>query len=249
MSVLASEASTLVDELVVANHILYDRGVVDGYGHISARVPDRSDTFHISRSLAPALVTADDIQTLDFSGNDVNGDPRPTYLERFIHAEIYRARPDVMAVVHSHSPSVIPFSVSQGTRLRAVCQMCGFLEGEAPVYEIRDDAGDGSDLLIRNPKLGAALVRKMEQHAAILMRGHGATIVGKSVRQAVFRSVYIELNARLQSSALHLGPVTYLTPAEAAAVSAVADGQLDRTWLLWAQEVAERTGRPTVAIC
>lgn len=228
--VLPSEA---VADLVTANHILFDQGVVDGFGHVSLRHPGRPDLFLLSRSMAPALVESGDILCFDLDAEPVTPDSPPAYLERFIHSEIYRARPDVMAVVHSHSPAVVPFGVVDGVPLRPVCHMCGFLGRGAPVFEIRECAGDGSDLLIRDRRLGAALARRLGLDAAVLMRGHGSTVVGVSVRQAVFRAVYTEVGARLQSEALRLGAVTYLTEDEAAAAAAANDTQIGRAWDLW----------------
>jgi len=212
---------------------------VDGFGHVSVRHGERPDRFLLARSMAPALVEASDLLTFDLDGNAVGNDPRTPYLERFIHGEIYRARPDVMAVVHSHSPCVIPFGVASGTPLRAICHMSGFLGAAAPVFEIRDAAGPASDMLIRDRALGAALARSLGSNAVVLMRGHGSTVVGKSVRQAVFRAVYTEVNARLQAEALRLGPVNYLTGEEAANASAANDGQLNRAWELWKMMAAQ----------
>jgi ribulose-5-phosphate 4-epimerase/fuculose-1-phosphate aldolase len=227
-----------IRELVDANHILFDQGVVDGFGHVSLRHPVRPDRFLLARSMAPALVTANDILAFDLDGAAVEAKGPAAYLERFIHSEIYRHRPDVVAVVHSHSPAVVPFSVVSGTALRPVCHMCGFLGAATPVFEIRDVAGSGSDLLIRDARLGAALAQSLGQGAAVLMRGHGSTVVGSSLRQAVFRAVYTELGARLQAEALRLGPVTYLTEEEAEAASRSNDGQIDRAWSLWLKAVS-----------
>jgi ribulose-5-phosphate 4-epimerase/fuculose-1-phosphate aldolase len=235
-------APALIDELVDANHILFHQGVVDGFGHVSARDPARSDQFLLARSMAPALVTRADILRFDQDGNALR-DKRTPYLERFIHAEIYRARPDVMAVVHSHSPCVIPFGVANGTPLRAICHMSGFLGATTPVFEIRAAAGPASDLLIRDRALGAALARSLGSRAVVLMRGHGSTTVGASVRQAVFRAVYAEVNARLQAEATRLGPVTYLTDGEAEAASAANDGQISRAWELWKIMAAQAAHR------
>src|SRR6185436_8583644 len=191
--------ASLVEELVDANHILFHQGVVDGFGHVSARHPGHKEVFLLSRSMAPALVTAADILSFDLDGNTLGRDARAPYLERFIHGEIYRARPDVMAIVHSHSPCVIPFGVAKGAPLRAICHMSGFLGAATPVFEIRDTAGPASDMLIRNRELGVALANSLGAHAAVLMRGHGSTVVGNGVRQAVFRAVYTEVKARLQA--------------------------------------------------
>jgi HCOMODA/2-hydroxy-3-carboxy-muconic semialdehyde decarboxylase len=224
----------LIAELVLANHILFRQGVVDGFGHVSARHDCDAGRFLLARSMAPALVAAADIMTFDLDSTAID-DGRTPYLERFIHGEIYRARPDVMAVVHSHSSAVIPFGVSTAT-LRPVSHMGGFLGEGAPVFEIRDAAGPASDMLIRDRALGAALARSLGGAAVALMRGHGAVAVGASIRHAVFRAIYTEVNARIAADALRLGPVTWLTPQEAANVAAANDGQLGRAWDLWARD-------------
>src|ERR1700742_1124037 len=153
--------SALLDDLVVANHILFDQGVVDAFGHVSVRHDKHSDRYLLARNMAPAEVTGDDIIEFDLDSVPVNGDARAVYLERFIHGEIYRRRPDVMAVVHSHSPPVVPFSVVPNIKLRPVCHMSGFLGQGVPTFEIRDVAGEGSDLLIRSRELGAVLAQSL----------------------------------------------------------------------------------------
>jgi ribulose-5-phosphate 4-epimerase/fuculose-1-phosphate aldolase len=223
-------------DLVTANHILFRQRVVDGFGHVSLRDPARADRFWMARRMAPRLVSAADILPFDLDGNVIAPDQRPIYLERFIHGEIYRVRPDVMSVVHSHSPAVIPFGIVRGLALRPVWHMSGFLGAGAPVFEIRDHAGAATDLLIRNRRLGASLAHTLGDSAVVLMRGHGATVVGGSLRRAVFRAVYAELNASLLAEALRLGPVTYLTPDEAQTSAATIDGQIDRAWTLWATD-------------
>ncbi len=236
---LLPEDAPLVAELVAANQILYRRAIVDAFGHVSLRRPHAADTFLISRSLAPQLVGPDDIQACDLQARVVGGNEQPGYLERFIHSEVYRVRPDVMAVVHSHSPAVLPFSVVPAQPLRPVCHMAGFIGTGAPVFEIRDAAGDGSDLLIRTRDLGRELAETLGQHAAVLMRGHGSTVVGASLEQAVFRANYLETNARIQLAALQLGDVTFLTPAEAEAASRTNDGGIGRAYALWKHELAQ----------
>ena len=143
-----------------------------------------------------------------------------------------------MAVVHSHSPAIVPFTVVRSARLRPIYHMCGFLGCATPTFEIREAAGEASDLLIRNAGLGAALARTLGPATAVLMRGHGSTVVGRWLRQAVFHAVYAETNARLQAAAMAMGEVTYLTEAEAAAAAAANDGQIDRSWALWLGEIA-----------
>ena len=232
----APPARTPREDLVIANHVLAKYGVVDGFGHASIRHPDHPDRFILARSMAPALVTLDDLLEFDLDSNpiDPNG-PRP-YLERFIHGEIYRSRPDVMAIVHHHSPSVIPFGAT-GVKLRPIYHMSGFLGAGVPVYDIRCDNGD-TDMLIRTPALGKALATCLGNCCAALMRGHGATVVGTNLPQVVYRSIYMELNARLQADAMRLGEPTFLTENEAAMASATNDGQLIRSWELWVRDVS-----------
>jgi ribulose-5-phosphate 4-epimerase/fuculose-1-phosphate aldolase len=231
-----------IRELVHANHILFDQGVVDGFGHVSVRHPERPDRFLLSRSMAPALVTEKDVLEFDLDGNAVVPNGPNAYLERFIHGELYRKRKDVMSVVHSHSPSVVPFSVVTDVKLRPICHMCGFLsEKGTPIFEIRDFAGAGSDLLITSTKLGAALADSLGDGPAVLMRGHGSTVVGNTLRQAVFRAVYTEVGARLQADAMRLGAVTYLTEGESAATTKTNNSQIDRSWFLWLKAVQDRS--------
>src|SRR5690606_8475537 len=218
---------------VDANHILFHENVLDAFGHVSVRHDKDPNRFLLARNLAPALVEKEDIMEFDLDGNPLHGDERRPYLERFIHGEIYRARPDVMAVVHSHSPSVIPFTVVKSSRLRPICHMCGFLGRGAPIFDIRDYFGDGTDLLIRNKEMGAALARDLGKENVVLMRGHGSTTVAPSLRLVVFRAIYTEVNARLQSTASAMGPVTYLTEAEAEATLEMHESQLHRPWNLW----------------
>jgi ribulose-5-phosphate 4-epimerase/fuculose-1-phosphate aldolase len=226
----------VVDELVLASHILADQGVVDGFGHVSMRHPAHPNRYLISRSKAPETVEAGDILEFSLDSRMLSpGDHHP-FLERFIHGEIYAARPDVMAVVHSHSHSVVPLGVTAVEPLRAVFHMGGFLETGTPVFEIRDVRGDATDLLVRDRELGQALARSLGGGAAVLMRGHGATVVGSSLRQAVFRAVYTEINARLQIQAMQIGPVTYLTAAEGRAAALSNDSQIDRAWGLWRRQ-------------
>ncbi|MET1027028.1 MAG: class II aldolase/adducin family protein, partial [Dongiaceae bacterium] len=170
----------------------------------------------------------------------LNADGRRLYLERFIHGEIYRARPDVQAIVHSHSPSVVPFSVVKSLRFRPVCHMCGFLGEGAGIFEIRDVCGPASDLLIRDRHLGQALAEALGSANVILMRGHGSTVVGPSLKQAVYRAIYTEVNARLLAEALRLGPVELLTPEEAQAALLI-ETQIDRPWQFW--KAAARAAR------
>jgi HCOMODA/2-hydroxy-3-carboxy-muconic semialdehyde decarboxylase len=225
----------LFEDLALANHILVNQGVLDGFGHISARHPHKPDRFFIARSMAPALVEAADIVEVDLDGHVHDAQGRRTYVERFIHSAIYKARPEVMSVIHSHSPAVIPFGVT-GARLRPICHMSGFLGAVTPVFEIRHSAGESTDLLISNQALGEALATTLGKANVALMRGHGSVTVGTSIKQAVFRGIYTESNARLQSEALRLGEITFLTEEEAQATSDMNDQHLDRPWEMWKRD-------------
>ena len=220
---------SLIDDLVSANHILASEGILDGYGHVSVRNPANPNHYFLSRSLAPGLVTAADIIEYDLDSNPI-GDTRLSYRERFIHGEIYKARPDVMAVVHDHSPAVIPFSVSS-VPLRAVAHLAAFIGVGIPVFEIRDVDGV-TDMLVSDPKRGRALAKTLGNYPAALMRGHGAAVVGVSVKEAVGRAIYLDLNARMQEQAILLGgKVTYFE-AEEAKKTAPQDGYV-RAWDIW----------------
>jgi ribulose-5-phosphate 4-epimerase/fuculose-1-phosphate aldolase len=226
----------LMEDLVAGSRILASEGVLDGYGHISARSDKRTDHFIMSRSRAPALVTAADLMELNPDSEPLPGDDRKGFIERYIHGEIYRTRPDVMAVVHSHSPSVIPFGVTR-TRLRPVSHMAGFLWSGAPVWDIRK-VREENDLLVRDRPLGKALASTLGNCACVLMRGHGVTVVGGSVREAVFRAIYTEMNARVQLQSMVLeGPIEFLSDHEARAVDAANRGTLERPWELWKKDL------------
>ena len=234
----------LVERLAVANRILYDQGVVDGFGHVSVRHDASAEHFLLARNMAPALVAPADILTFDLDGQALDADGRRVYLERFIHAGIYRVRHDVNAVVHSHSPTVIPFAATR-TPLRPVYHMSGFLATGSPIFEIRDVAGD-TDLLIRDQALGGALATALGPHSTVLMRGHGVTVVGATLEQAVYRAVYAETNARLQAQAIALGDVTYLNDREAAMAATTNDTQLARVWELWERRVTATAQLPAI---
>ena len=226
----------LIEDLVAASRILADQGVLDGYGHVSVRHDRDPSRYLMSRSLAPALVTAADIMEWDLDSTAVDPRGRTGFIERFIHGEIYKARPDVQAVVHNHSPSVIPFGVTT-VPLQPLYHMSAFLGGGAPVFDIKRAAGESTDMLVRTPALGRALAQTLGARPVALMRGHGAVVVGASVRVAVFRSVYTEMNARLQAQAMALGgPVTYLDQEEARKAETNVGGTIDRPWELWKQK-------------
>jgi ribulose-5-phosphate 4-epimerase/fuculose-1-phosphate aldolase len=234
MSTIPAAATALVEELVVGNRVLFHEKVVDAFGHISVRHDKDPNLFLMSRHRAPGLVTAEDILTHDFDGNALETRDARLYGERFIHGEIYRARPDVMAVVHCHAPQLIPFGATRSA-LKPLYHMSGFLGQGVPIFEIRE-AGGMTDMLIRTGELGVALARALGPKPMVLMRGHGATMVGQSVQQVVYRSIYAALNAALQMEALRLGEPIFLAPEEAQKAEATNNKALDRAWALWREE-------------
>jgi HCOMODA/2-hydroxy-3-carboxy-muconic semialdehyde decarboxylase len=239
---VAGVDAALVEDMVVGSRILADFGVLDGFGHVSARHPTNPGHFLMSRSLAPALVSANDIMEFDVDGNAVDARGRTLFLERFIHAEIYRARPDVMSVVHTHSPGVVPFGVSK-VPLRALFHNPSFLGSGVPVWDIRNEFGD-TDMLVSNSATGKSLARALGDKPVVLMRGHGDVAVGPSVKMAVFRAYYTDVNAKLQSQAIALGgEVNYLTPGEAEKADKINFAIIDRIWNLWRMRILPQLGK------
>jgi HCOMODA/2-hydroxy-3-carboxy-muconic semialdehyde decarboxylase len=233
-----------IDDLVAANRTLARLGVLDAFGHISVRDPRNPHRYVISRSIAPESITAGDILVLDLDSQTV--DPKDEgkllYRERFIHGEIYKARPDVNAVVHSHSPTVVPFTVTRA-KLRPLLHNAGFLGLGVPLFEIRKSVGDGTDLMILTPSLGKDLAKKLGPDAAvILMRGHGDSVVGPSLPNAVFRAYYTEINARQQLAAITIGgPINFMTRAESLTSNSAMLNASARPWALWRKRaLAER---------
>lgn len=220
-----------VEALAIANQILFLNNVVDAFGHVSARSKDDPKVFLMSRSLAPCLVREPDILTFNMDGEHTGSHPGPFYLERYIHSEIYKQRPDVQAIVHSHSHSVIPFSVTSSP-LEPVFHIGAFLRSATPVFDIADRFGD-TDMLVRTPAHGAALAEILGVGAAVLMRGHGSVVVAPALDLAVARAVWLEQNARVLLSARSLGQVKPLSVAEAELASVAMDSQAGRAWKLW----------------
>jgi HCOMODA/2-hydroxy-3-carboxy-muconic semialdehyde decarboxylase len=222
-----------VEDLVAANRILAEHGVIDAYGHVSVRLESDSKRYLLARSIAPELVTADDILEYDLNSNPVEPRGRESVRERFIHGEIYKARPDVNAVVHNHSPSVVPFSVTR-VPMRPIFHMAAFVGKGVPNFEIRK-AQKGSDLLVKTPYLGQVLAKTLGKSPAALMRGHGSVTVGETLPRAVGRSIYLEANARMQLQAIAIagprGKIVYLDDGE---VRASVPGQdYNRAWPMW----------------
>jgi HCOMODA/2-hydroxy-3-carboxy-muconic semialdehyde decarboxylase len=229
---------SLIDDVVVANRILAAQEIVDAFGHVSVRTAPGAGRYLISRSVAPAQVTAADILELDLDSKPAAaGEKRASYRERFIHGEIYRTRPDVMSIVHCHAPSLIPFGITK-IPLRPVYHNSFFVGEGVPVFEIREAGGD-TDMLVSTPELGKALAKALGNKPAVLMRGHGAVIVGKSIIEAVARSVYLEVNARVQAQAMALGQrISYLDEGEVRKRTEDPD-PYGRAWDLWKRQAAQ----------
>ncbi len=231
----------LIEDLVAANRILANEGVLDGWGHVSVRHDRDPSRFLLSRSLAPELVSTEDIIEFDLDNNSVNVEERNLYSERFIHGEIYKTRPDVKAIVHTHAPPVIAFGVTR-IPLRPMYHRAAFIALGVPVFEIRDAAGM-TDMLIRDPALGRALAKSISDKPAVLMRGHGATVVAPSLQRVVGRSIFLALNASLQAQTMIMaqgGPINYLDPQEARLIEAREGYGLGRSWQAWKKRAFER---------
>ena len=226
----------LIEDLIAANRTLAAHGIVDAFGHVSVRHPNDPNRFLMSGSRAPAIVSAADIIEYDLDAVPVDLDGRSQYLERYIHAEIYKTRPDVAAVVHNHSPSVIPFGIS-GAPMKPTYHMAAFIGAGLPIYDIRDESGM-TQMLVNDAQRGRALAATLGDHQAVLMRGHGVAVVGPSIPFAVGRSIYLEVNAAIQLQAIGLGQtVTYLDPEEARLVVEAGENTgYTRPWELWRRD-------------
>ena len=229
----------LLEELVTANRILAREGIVDGFGHVSVRHPDNPQSYLLSRARAPDCIEEGDIMEFTLDGTAVDAQGRAPYLERFIHGAIFEARPDVNSVVHNHSPSVIPFSVT-ATKLKPLLHMCANIGHDVPVWDSHDKFGDTA-LLVENMDMGRDLARAMGAGRTILMRGHGATVLAPSIRHVVYVSIYLEVNAKLQMQAMAMGDIKFLTPGEVdKIISRTGPYSLNRAWENWCR----RAGRP-----
>jgi ribulose-5-phosphate 4-epimerase/fuculose-1-phosphate aldolase len=233
---------SFLEEIVTANRILAHEGVVDSFGHVSARHPDNPNRFLLSRARAPERIEAADIMEFTLEGDPVDARGRAPYLERFIHGGIYEARPDVHSVVHNHSPSVIPFGVT-GNKPKPLLHMCANIGHEVSTWDSHDKFGDTA-LLVENVDMGRDLARALGRDRTILMRGHGATIAGPTVRHAVFVSIYLEVNAKLQMQAMGMGDIKFLTAGEVDKVAArTGPYTINRAWENWCR----RADRPFTA--
>ena len=231
--------ATVLDELVTANRILAREGVVDSFGHVSVRHPDRDDRYVLSRARAPECIEIDDLMEFSLDGAPIDARGRAPYAERFIHGAVYESRADVRAVVHHHSPSVIPFSVTAAP-LSPIMHMCAGIGPRVPTWDSRTVFGD-TNLLVTTQEMARSLAAALGGRSAVLMRGHGAVVAGASIREVVFNSIYLQLNADLQMKARALGEITFLTEAEIAAVLKTRGSfTYERAWEHWCR----RAGRP-----
>jgi len=236
-------AAALIADLAAASRILAAQGVVDGFGHVSMRHPSAPSRYFMARSIAPALVTPADIIEYDLDSNPCNANGRNSFLERFIHGEIYKARPDVMSVVHSHSPSVIPFGLV-GVPMKAMFHNAAFLAAGVPVFDIKEKFG-ATDMLVSNGIKGVALAAAMGSKDIALMRAHGSVTCGPTLQTAVFRAVYTEVNARIQHWTLALAggkPMAALAADEGRLADVINQTAGMRAWDLWRTQVRAQVG-------
>jgi len=235
-----TDIAAVREELVTANRILANERVLDSFGHVSIRHPDIPGHFLLSRARAPEVIEAGDLMEFTLEGEIIGPEPGKPYSERFIHGAIYEARPEVMSVVHNHSPSVIPFSVTD-QKMRPLMHMCAPIGGDIPNWDIRTRFGDCTNLLVTSMEMGRDLAAHLGDRNVSLMRGHGSVVVGRSLREAVFTSVYMELNADMQIKALGMGKINFLSDGEIGAITAGRKGfTFERGWENW----CNRVGRP-----
>jgi HCOMODA/2-hydroxy-3-carboxy-muconic semialdehyde decarboxylase len=236
-----SSFDTLIQDLVIANRILAKEDVVDAYGHVSVRHPDDPRHFLIAHSVAPELVTAEDIVELDLDGQPARDEKRPLYLERFIHAAIFEARPDVTAVVHAHAEDTLAFGVANATKLRPVIHSGSFIGAEVPIWDIADNFGD-TNLLVTNMEQGRDLAKCLGANNVALMRSHGFASAGRTLIELVRMSVFLPRNARTLMRAKQLGgSIKYLSQGETDARTRGYSPYSTETWRAW-EYWANKTG-------
>jgi ribulose-5-phosphate 4-epimerase/fuculose-1-phosphate aldolase len=228
-----NKIDAIMDDLVIANRILAREDVVDAYGHVSIRHPDKPNHFFLARSLAPEMVTRDDIVEFGMDGQPVKDEKRPLYLERFIHAGILEARPDVMAVVHAHAEDILPFGIATDTPLRPVIHAGSFIGAHVPVWDIAEKFGD-TNVLVSNMDQARDLAKKLAGNNVALMSGHGFASASKSLIEVVRMSVYLPRNARILQNAKVLGgKIRYLSQGEIDARNKGYSPYSTETWRTW----------------
>ena len=224
-----------LSDLVIANRILANEGVIDAFGHVSIRHPERADRYFLARSRSPELVERGDLLEFDLDSNPINPDGRTMYSERPIHGCIYKSRPEVMAVCHNHAHSLIPFGVT-GSEIKPIWHVAGSIGAEVPIWDIREEFGE-TDLLVTNNDLGGSLAKKLGKNRCALMRGHGAVVASQTLKSAVFVAIYLMANAKLLKEAREMGQVTYLSPGEVKLTEAMnfKERSQNRAWEYWAR--------------
>jgi HCOMODA/2-hydroxy-3-carboxy-muconic semialdehyde decarboxylase len=233
-----SGLAALIEDLVAANRILSAEGVVDGFGHVSVRHPERPDRYLLSRARTPQCIEPDDIMEFALDGTSVDARGRAPYLERFIHGALYEARPDLCSVVHSHSRAVVPFSVG-GETIRPIMHNCATIGHAVPIWDSRTSFGD-TDLLVSDMAMARELATCVGCGTTALMRGHGSVAAGRSLRRAVYNAIALQTSAELQKEASRYANVTFLSPGEIDKVNAMFDDAddkplvgIDRAWEYW----------------
>jgi ribulose-5-phosphate 4-epimerase/fuculose-1-phosphate aldolase len=239
-----ASSSAAIDDLVIANHILsHEIGVLDAYGHVSVRDPRNPNHYYLSRAIAAGMVTAADIIEYDLDSKPVGRERSDGYLERFIHGEVYKARPDVMAVIHAHSPELIAFGASS-VPLRNMIHTGSFINDGVPIFDVRKVGGTADDMLIRTPALGKALTQSLGNKTAMILFGHGVVVTAASLPTAVSNAYFLNMNARVEEQAIRLGgTVNYLErepgakPPAATPAGAAAN---NRAWEYWKRQVTTK---------
>lgn len=234
-----AKLDAIIEELVTANRILATEGIVDSFGHVSVRHPQHADRYLLSRARAPERIEPGDIMEFTLEGDAIDARGRKPYLERFIHGALYEARPDVHSVVHNHSPSTIPFGIT-GKKLQPLLHMCASIGHKVPLWDSHDKFGDTS-LLVDSMAMGRDLAKRVGKSRTALMRGHGAVVVGQTIRQAIWIAIYLELNAKLQMQAMAMGKIKFLTSGEVdTIIKRTGPYSFNRAWENW----CHRAGRP-----
>jgi len=242
MSAASAKLAAAIRDLMLANRILANEGVVDGFGHVSMRHPDNPDRYLLARSRSPELVTEDDILEFDLDSAPIDLKGRTPYSERPIHGCIYKSRPDVMAVCHNHAHSLIPYGVT-GTVMKPIFHFSAGIGVEVPIWDIRDDFGDKTNLLVLNNDQGRSLAKALGPHPAVLMRGHGSAVATQDLKGTVLVSIALMENAAMLSEARGMGPVRYLSAGEVEAMQPILFGRttMSRAWEFWCRRAGFET--------
>ena len=238
---IPSSDADIITELVLASRILVQQGVLDGFGHITARSRTNPQRYYIPRAMAPGRVTKADIVELDLESRPIDPKAPRTNGERFIHGEIYKARPDVHCVLHSHAPAILPFSISPNLKLRPVVNLSGFLADPVPLFEARrvteGDASLTGKLQANHPTIARAIAEDLGQESVILLRGHGNVVVGQTIRWCVYRAIYTDINARAQQQAHAMGESVVVMSAAELAMHSTEVFDVDRPWDYWVEQL------------